>query len=247
MHLLKLAISALAITTATFLATRFVLRESPSPVAALAPPDVAANRGPTGAPSPPAKPTEKASKHGTTDDEARFVAEVARSADAQERTLRESITRIGEDEALALDARLERYRDAVRSAQERDPSAPILSQRSMLAEVFLRMPGVQRELSEMSPSARNRALHHIRRELGFDEQEVARMEEIDRRHEERWQNGLAYMRERSRIASTFEGEALEAELRALREEYFAHEASTLEAEERGGFFRFERPRIYGRN
>lgn len=55
------------------------------------------------------------------------------------------------------------------------------------------------------------------------------------------------MQERTRLTSTFEGDALEAELRALREEYFAHEAPTIEAEERDGFFRFEGPRVYGRN
>ena len=63
----------------------------------------------------------------------------------------------------------------------------------------------------------------------------------------RWKNGLAYMQERARLQTRFEGAALEGELRALREEYFAHEAPTIEAEERDGFFRFERPRIDGRN
>ena len=70
---------------------------------------------------------------------------------------------------------------------------------------------------------------------------------VDERHEARWQNGRAYMQERARLAATFEGDALAAELHALREEYFGAEAPTIEAEERGDFFRFERPRIYGRN
>jgi hypothetical protein len=73
------------------------------------------------------------------------------------------------------------------------------------------------------------------------------MEQVDERREARWQNGLAYLQERARLEASFEGEALEGELRALREEYFAHEAPTIEAEERDGFFRFERPRVYGRN
>ena len=37
------------------------------------------------------------------------------------------------------------------------------------------------------------------------------------------------------------------ELRHLRARYFADEAPTIEREEGGGFFRFERPRVYGRN
>jgi len=73
------------------------------------------------------------------------------------------------------------------------------------------------------------------------------MEQIDERRDARWQNGLAYMDERARVSATFEGNALDDELHALRERYLAGEAPTIEAEERGGFFRFARPRIYGRN
>jgi hypothetical protein len=54
-------------------------------------------------------------------------------------------------------------------------------------------------------------------------------------------------RERARLEATFESDALEGELRALREEHFADEAPTIEAEGRDGFFRFDRPRVYGRN
>ena len=146
-----------------------------------------------------------------------------------------------------LEARLDRYREALEAARQTAPAAPILQNPGMLAEVFLRMDGVQRELAALGPTARSRELAHIRRELGFDEQAVARMEALDERREARWQNGLAYMQERGRLAGSFAGDALEAELRALRDEYFDHEAPTIEAEERDGFFRFERPRIYGRN
>jgi hypothetical protein len=73
------------------------------------------------------------------------------------------------------------------------------------------------------------------------------MRELDARREARWQNGLAYMEERARVEASFEGAAREDELRALRERYFAEQAPTIEAEERDDFFRFERPRIYGRN
>jgi hypothetical protein len=117
----------------------------------------------------------------------------------------------------------------------------------MLAELFLRMEPVQRELAAQSPAARANTLAHIRRELGFDEAAIARMAAIDERREARWQDGLAYMQERARVAAAFEGAAREAELRALREEWFGPEAATIEAEERDGFFRFERPRVYGRN
>jgi hypothetical protein len=109
------------------------------------------------------------------------------------------------------------------------------------------MQGVQRELAAQSPAARSEELARIRRELGFDEAQIARLQELDDRREARWQNGLQYMEERARIAATFEGDALEQELAHLRTQYFEHEAPTIEAEERDGFYRFERPRVYGRN
>jgi lipase chaperone LimK len=83
--------------------------------------------------------------------------------------------------------------------------------------------------------------------MGFTEEEVARMQELDARRDARWPNGLDYMRERERIVATFEGEFLEEELQHLRERHFGYEAETIAREERHGFFRYERPRIYGRN
>lgn len=35
--------------------------------------------------------------------------------------------------------------------------------------------------------------------------------------------------------------------RCATRSWAGHEAKTIEAEEQGGFYRFERPRIYGRN
>jgi len=55
------------------------------------------------------------------------------------------------------------------------------------------------------------------------------------------------MRERSRLEATFAGEPLDAELAHLRETTFGPEAPTIEREEADGFFRYERPRVYGRN
>jgi hypothetical protein len=161
--------------------------------------------------------------------------------------LRAALLRIGEDDALPLRSRLERFREAVDAARAAWPGAPVLDQPAMLAEVFLRMEAVQRELAALDPKARRGEIAQIRRALGFDESAIARMESIDDRREARWQNGLAYMQDRERLAASFAGDALEGELRALRDDHFGAEAPTIEAEERDGFFRFERPRIYGRN
>jgi hypothetical protein len=99
----------------------------------------------------------------------------------------------------------------------------------------------------MSPGARRQELERIRREMGYSDEQIAQMQEMDDYRESRWQRGLAYMEERRRLTETFEGEALDAELRALRERTFAHEAKTIALEEADDFFRYERPRVYGRN
>jgi hypothetical protein len=173
---------------------------------------------------------------------AQLASELARSAEAREEALRDALRSIGEDASLSLDGRLERYREAVKQQVRPGFDTP-----SVLAEAFLRMPGVQQELAALGPSERSRELAHIRRELGYDDAGIARMQELDDRHEMRWQNGLAYMEERARVVATFDGDAREVELRALRTEYFGEQAPTIEREERDDFFRFERPRVYGRN
>jgi hypothetical protein len=60
--------------------------------------------------------------------------------------------------------------------------------------------------------------------------------------------GLKYMEERKRIVSEFQGDQQKEQLKALREKYFQDEAQTIQAEEENDdFFRFERPRYFGRN
>ena len=240
MHRTRLAIVSVAAGAAACLAVTYALREPPAAAPALVP---AAPELPQRAPvaAAPAHPPQ-APVHETD-----LLAAMARSSEAHEEALRAAILRIGEDDALPLRSRLDRYREAVADARETAPGAPLLENPAMLAEVFLRMEGVQRELAALYPTARSGELAHIRRELGFDEDSIARMEATDERREARWQNGRAYMEERARLSASFAGDPLEAELHALRGEYFGQEAPTIEKEERDGFFRFERPRIYGRN
>jgi hypothetical protein len=236
-----LGLVSLAAAAAACAATWYALREAtPVAVQAHAPELVAAAGAPdaAAAPAPPQPPAPG---------DAQRLLLAARAAEAQEEALRDAIVRIGDDDSVSLDARLERFQEAVDAARDGAPAAPIFTNPSLLAEVFLRMEGVQRELAAQSPAARSEEIARIRRELGFGEEQVARMREIDDRREARWQNGLQYMEERARVAATFEGEAREEELAHLRARYFEEEAPTIEREEAGGFFRFERPRVFGRN
>lgn len=62
-----------------------------------------------------------------------------------------------------------------------------------------------------------------------------------------WENGKAYMTERQALAQQYTGDQLKQELDSLRRQYFESSARTIELEESDGFFRFNRPRVYGRN
>lgn len=249
-----LALASLAVATAACLAVMYALREEPpapgtEPVASASVGEAPSPPAPpvTAAPPPVPDPAADAPAPAPPPDSEADLAERVRQAEAQEQALRDLLLGVAKDDSLPLEARLDRYREAIERAREAHPDAPIFRFHSMLTELFLRMEPVQRELAALSPEARANALAHIRRELGYDEAGIARMAELDARREARWQTGLAYMEERRRLTTTFEGEALETELRALRNEYFGPEAPTIEAEEQQGFFRFERPRIYGRN
>lgn len=73
------------------------------------------------------------------------------------------------------------------------------------------------------------------------------MEKRDAERNQRRDVGLKYMAAREKVVSQFEGAEQEEKLKEIREEFFKDEAKTIELEEADEFFRFERPRYYGRN
>jgi hypothetical protein len=242
MNRTQLALASAATAAAACVAVTIALRGEPpgEPAHSAAPAaEAAAALAPVASASP--------AQNEASPDRARILAENALAADAAEEALRNALLAAARDESLPLAAKLDRYRAAVATGRESMPAAPIWGYPGMLVELFVREDAVQRDLASLAPAARAGELAEIRRALGFDDEGIARAAALDERREARWQKGLGYMEERARLAASFEGEALEAELRALREEVFAHEAVTIEREEREGFFRFERPRIYGRN
>lgn len=118
---------------------------------------------------------------------------------------------------------------------------------AMLASTFFSLDSVQRDLGKMSPYERSEQLNSIRRDLGFSERQIEKAALKDEKNELRWQIGYQYMRERQALLDTLSGDELDHELKHLRMNYFDDEASTLEKEEQQGFYRFKRPRVYGRN
>lgn len=117
----------------------------------------------------------------------------------------------------------------------------------MIATVYFGLESVQTKLRSMSPEQRQQQINRIRSNLGYSEAQVERLAEQDQRRNQRWENGLAYMNDRAQLSQSLTGDALTQALSDLREQYFAHEAVTIEREEADGFYRYQRPRLYGRN
>jgi hypothetical protein len=117
----------------------------------------------------------------------------------------------------------------------------------MLSQAFFNFDSVQNTLKVLPPEDRQLEINRVRRQLGYDEEMIAQLQEKDSDKNKRWENGLSYMQARQTLEETMSGEALESALSKLRQEHFKNEASTIEKEEKTDFFRFERRRVFGRN
>ena len=156
--------------------------------------------------------------------------------------IRDTLAIMEEAYTTTIEEKLNLYTSAL--MEERQDGAENLS--SYLSG-FLNMESVQDELKQMSPAERAQSLREIRRTLGYSDKIIEKLESMDAYREQRWENGLSYMRDREMIFQNSEGAEIEEALKTLREQYFGREASTIEAEEASGFFRYRRRRVYGRN
>lgn len=116
-----------------------------------------------------------------------------------------------------------------------------------LTRAFLGLDSVQAELSAMDSGRRGEALRTIRKTMGFSDNELDSLAQKDTANEAKWQNGYAYMRDRNRLLAEPDDGTRDKKLAALQERYFKNAASTIQTEEQSGFFRFNRPRVFGRN
>jgi hypothetical protein len=123
----------------------------------------------------------------------------------------------------------------------------LLINKGLMANMYFHLDSVQQDLAEMSELQRKDALASSRRQLGYSEETINQLAQLDEKNESRWKIGYQYMQERNQLESHFKGEDLKHKLKDLRVSYFSHEASTIAAEEKSGFMRYERPRVYGSN
>jgi hypothetical protein len=116
-----------------------------------------------------------------------------------------------------------------------------------LLDTFLGLESIQSDFKVMQPPEKRQSLKTIRKAFGMSEAELIRWEALDRVRDERWAKGLAYVKERQRIAGYAQDSSKERMLDELRMKYFGPEAEIIANEERAGFFRFDVKRVYGKN
>ena len=165
----------------------------------------------------------------------------------RQQAMKEAIRLLDESYDTSIEEKLDVYISALTETYEGTPEAYFLENRGLLSKVFFGIDSVQKELARMQPDRRQMEINEVRREMGFTQTQIEDHEKIDAYRNQRWENGLNYMKERDALAAQYSGPELEEKLNTLREKFFKHEAVTIEREETDGFFRYKRPRVYGRN
>jgi hypothetical protein len=175
------------------------------------------------------------------------AAERIWASELRNQTLGDSLKAIDAKQDADLTQKLSMYKQSLKDVYGEQTEAYLERHRQESMNRFLDLSSVQRELTAMSPEARSQSLRTIRKEMGLDEEALKRWDELDRSRDLRWQAGAAYMAERDDAVKQLSGPELEAKLRELRARFFGSEAEIIGQEEESGFFRFERPRQWGRN
>lgn len=175
------------------------------------------------------------------------VAEKLWAAELRNLAVSDALTAIDAQPGASVGERMAQYKQSLQKAYGEGAQEYVQAHRQELMNRFLDLGSVQKDLGTMTPEQRVKNLRTLRQEMGLDEQALQRWEELDRVRDSRWEVGSQYMSEREALAQQYSGPELEARLTELRARYFSDEAPTVAEEEQSGFFRFTRPRQWGRN
>lgn len=146
-----------------------------------------------------------------------------------------------------LSEKLAQYKESIEDLHQEGSDAFVQRRQQELLDRFLDLESVQKDLSAEEPEERAKSLREIREGLGLSPEAIQRWEILDGERDTRWEAGASYMQEREALAKQLSGADLETRLEELRARYFGPEAETIATEEQSGFFRFTRPRRWGRN
>jgi len=175
------------------------------------------------------------------------VAEKIWAGELRNQAVADALATIDALPNASIGDRMARYKESLAKTYGEKSEAYVKAHQQELMNHFLDLGSVQKDLGAMTPEKRTENLRTIRKEMGLDEEALQRWDELDQRRDVRWELGSQYMSEREALAQQYSGPELEARLVEVRSRYFADEAQTLAEEEATGFFRFTRPRQWGRN
>lgn len=164
---------------------------------------------------------------------------------ARQKAVREVLDTLDQSFDTSIDEKLHQLQTSLSEMQGGLVEGMVL-ENSVVAQVFFGFESVQQTLRELPSEQRQAEINRIRRQMGYGEEQIERLALRDAVRNARWENGLAYMEAR-RSLPLVNGVPRDEDLERLRRDYFAHEARTIALEEQDGFFRFERPRVHGRN
>jgi hypothetical protein len=175
------------------------------------------------------------------------VAEKIWAAELRNTAVTDALATIDALPGASIGDRMARYKQSLEQTYGEHSQAYVQAHQQELMSRFLELSSVQKDLGAMAPEQRAEHLRTIREEMGLDDEALKRWDALDKQRDVRWELGSQYMSEREALAQQYSGVELEARLQELRARYFSDEAQTLAEEEASGFFRFTRPRVWGRN
>lgn len=147
----------------------------------------------------------------------------------------------------SVNERMAQYKQSLTEAYGDHTPAYTQAHQQELMDRFLDLGSVQKDLAAMTAEQREAQLRSIRKDMGLDDDALARWKQLDTQRDARWAMGEQYMAERQQLTQRYSGAELEAQLSQLRSRDFPDEAQTLADEEASGFFRFSQPRQWGKN
>lgn len=160
-------------------------------------------------------------------------------------SVKKSVTLLDTAYDTPMDDRLSLFTTSFNESFSGSMQDSVLDSKGLLSQVFFGFDAVQRDLQAMTPEDRQQQINDIRRSIGYEENLVIFLADQDQQKERRWQNGYDYMAARQQAIDS--GVDNEERLAQIRNAHFGKEASTIAKEEEIGFYRYQRPRIYGRN
>ncbi|MDX1453195.1 MAG: hypothetical protein R3183_11610 [Oleiphilaceae bacterium] len=157
----------------------------------------------------------------------------------------QSLERINSDDRF--DDNSSRYIASIKQAYGDESPKVLEHRRQEFSDRFLSHRVVQQQLKSMDKVQRKQALAEFRRQLGMDEDAIARWEFLDETRDLRWQQGENYMLRRAELEHSLSESEFDVALAELQNELFGAEAEIIRNEEASGYFRYAREQVIGKN